>query len=690
MPQQLITYSVVKALYDRGLDYIDAFAPFLLEVLPRERKPVSVLELQDRLQNRFSLYVPQHALMTIARRAKRRGMLTLPQGRIAVTAAGTEYVDSLETEREVQRRTNALIEDAREYLAQRHNELVDGDRMRQLIEGVISRNLDFFAAYVDSANPGKIEAVDRSLTKLEILLVEYFQHIEATNSQRFNTLSDLVAGSVLAGALNAESFGDAGQKFGPTNVYIDTNFAFSVLDLTYEEVSGPARELLSLLRASERFHIFVFDFTIAEAIALLSNYETEYRSYVPGVKVNHIFSSLRTLGWEPSDVREFIADIDERLKARGISIVNTGIQLKSFVPDDKDAASALVKYKPEQGHIGQNHDLAAIQTVAKLRRHPVRKIQHARELFLTSDFRLARYAYCERGHQANGTISEVIPDQLLTNLVWLKSPDLLVNVRLDSFISMHSRELLIDRGVWRRFYQSVRSLQESGGLADRDVDLLLYDRHVLDALRVADASAPVDEAFVLNSLEIAQEAVGLELERRTQEAVSAARTELGDIHSAELEERARVVRERDEEIAKMLAGKEAEERERILRARKAVARVREKSSQTATRVINTGRWIVAVAIFTAILPIINYIVREWEMYESWLWGVGFGLSLIFTVVGVKLDFLRVWSRLRTKLENKIYERRLSEIEHLLPDPLNPHTLESERLTWTDSRTSVGD
>lgn len=672
MPQQLITYSIVKALYDRGLDYIDAFWPFLLDVLPRDRTAVQMRDMQRMIEEKFGLAIPQHALSTIARRAKKRGLLTIRQGAFASTQQGIEHVEALETERDVQRRINEMLEDARRFLAERFNEQLNRDEMRAAVEGVIANNLDLFSAYVGGQRI-PVDEGDRDLDRRELLIIEYFQHVEESNVGIFRTLNDLIAGSILASSLNTDSFADSGMRFEPTNLYVDTNFAFSALGLGYEEVNRPARELLDLLKRDRAFSIKIFDFTVAEAIALLQRYESEYKTYVSGVKVDHIFSSMRTKGWNPSDVREFIARIDEKLEETGIHVVTTGIRLKNFSPAGTYDVSVLARYKPEQGPLGQNHDLAAIEMIEKLRRRTVRRIQHAREFFLTSDFRLARYAYSERGHEQNSTISEVIPDRLLTNLLWLKSPDLLADLSVDAFISMHSRDLLIDREVWQRFYRSVKGLRESGDIDQQDVNTLLYDRHVLESLRIvpADSAEQVDETFVLGSLEAAHEAIDAKSAAKANDAAEEARINLQGEHAQTLNELDRRFNDLAGELERLRAQDEAGRVERTRRANRVRDKLRKQSQASARKWVIAGKILLLAVVCAILFPIVTRLAQQWDTYEPAVWAAGLGVTIFLGITGWRYDFLHLWAGLEARLEERFYESKVVDVWILLPEAESP-------------------
>ena len=67
----------------------------------------------------------------------------------------------------------------------------------------------------------------------------------------------------------------------------------------------------------------------------------------------------------------------------------------------------MSKYKPDQGLLYQNHDLAAINMIERMRRHPVRRIEDSKAFLLTSDGKLSQFDFIELGHKESSTVCEV-------------------------------------------------------------------------------------------------------------------------------------------------------------------------------------------------------------------------------------------------------------------------------------------
>ncbi len=81
--------AVLKANWDElGRDYVENFVPFVAEILRTSMQPeVSLPEIQQGIEEKFGLRIPQGALKTILHRCARHGLIK-HQNRIYVRNAG--------------------------------------------------------------------------------------------------------------------------------------------------------------------------------------------------------------------------------------------------------------------------------------------------------------------------------------------------------------------------------------------------------------------------------------------------------------------------------------------------------------------------------------------------------------------------------------------------------------------------
>jgi hypothetical protein len=635
---------MIRALYDKGEDYIDSFWPFALNILPTNKSQLPLEHIQTGIKKKYDLDIPQYSLSIILTRAKRKHFLFQKEQKYALTNKGLKYLEVLETEREADRRINEFIDDAKLFLQEKYRLTFSRNEIKDLIQAFIKEHIEFFKQFTcpESAT-AEWGTRDKLLQTNESALLNYFTEVERSKPTIFKTLQDVVCGSIISAILNSKSFAEPTKKFERTSVYLDTNFVFSILNLDFDEFNKPALELFNLMKSESSFELRVFDFTVNEMVSVLRNYAKEQYLYIPSIKVSSIFSSLKAKGWTSATVIEFIVKIEEKLWALEIAIEPTSVELPRYNPKKSEYRSALLQYKPEQHELGQNHDLAAIEKIIELRKKPVRRIESAKSFFLTSDIRLAKYDFLEMGHKEQATICEVIPDRLLTNLLWLKNPALMREIPLGTIIAMHSRHLFINKELWKKFYETVETLQNKKTINDKDISILLYDKHIQEILGTysPEEVSKIDASWVLNNIENAKKRID-----KTKEE--------------ELVKQKAIFEQKITQI-------EQEKNNRLIQKLSEIKKTIEtEAEKVAKRWFNGLIIIVFFILMLVLIQIIPLFLRKWVTIEPMVWLLAFALSLITSLLGIRLDPGQLRNRLKRWLFNKIYRKKLqnSKLEEL--------------------------
>lgn len=649
MVGSIYTYALIKALCDEGRDYVDSFWPFAVRVIP-SGKSVTPSMIQKNLRKSFNLEVPLHVLEIILARAERRNYIRRERDEPAsiikyrLTIDGANYSAKLETDKEVDRRINALLESIRKFLKEKSVSL-NFDQIRELLLRFFQKNIDLLVERINpsvSLNkraPSKFEGYDRHL----LMYIEFADQQEPDN---YRALQDMVMGSVISVLLYVEKPEEITRirtrKFSHCQVFLDTNFVFSVLGLHTKEFNEPAKELLDLLEKYD-FSLKVFSFTVDEISRVINSYHRESYRYPTNIRVDTLYSNLKRKGWSKTDAREFIINMEQILQQQGITI-EWDTNLNNFTADE-GLRDTLKKYKPDQGVFHQNHDLAAIAKIKELREKPIRRIEDSKAFFLTSDGRLSRFNFEELGHKESGTICETIYDRLLTNILWLKNPN--TKPPLKSIIAAHSRDLFVNRRVWDRFYGVLQSLKREGKIKDDDISTLFWHSYAEDALRSVEETEinKITPQFVLEEVEKAGKLREEAMEKRIKRIEKA--------KEAEIEMK---LKEKEEEFSESLARSvtEAElrkDREWLNQIRKIKEKLRKSSevqaaSRSKTYVLSLTLAYIAVVVAGCFLIPIEI------------------LNLILTIFGgggvVGLWMLR--SKIRGWLSERAYRQKLDDAE----------------------------
>jgi len=490
MNNLLYTYALIRSLYDQGEDYIDSFWPFTIQVL-KENKFSDTSYVQNQIKERCGLTIPLHVLGTILKRARRKEYLEYraewseetKRELYKLTPKGSKYLDELEKQEDVERRINDLLGDIAIFFSERKISL-NNTQILDLLLSVLHENSQPLREFLD---PAKSPAsYSRGFGPNINILFEYLKIAERERPSKYQTIQDILFGSIISTIISAgeeHKIHDlATKKFKQCKVLLDTNFVLSLLGLRpASEIVEGAKELFQLVK-NYNCVLRVFDFTISEITRVLSSYFTEEYRYSDNVIVDDVCSFLKRNGWTKTQLREYIANIEKTLNKIGIGVeLKRDINLKTYEPKNAQLRDRIVIYKKDQNLMAQNHDLAAIESIREIRRHSVMQIESASAIFLTSDASLGRFDFEEYGHKDDQTISEVILDRLLTNILWLKMPH--SKPTLKSIIASHSRNLFIRGKVWAKFYDVLGELKRNGEVQDENISMLFYHGYIEDSLR---------------------------------------------------------------------------------------------------------------------------------------------------------------------------------------------------------------
>jgi len=629
MKSIIYSYALTMSFYDRGQDYIDSFLPFVLGAI---KESGTIKNIQGTLKQNYGMEMPSHVVTNVLNRAKRKRFAECDKERYQLTSQGIHHLEQLETEAEVERRLNALIGDITVFFGANNTPITE-NTVAELLSVFVSENLQPLIEYI---NPDvRIELNTRKLGKYNDLLVRYIRDSEKQKPDEFHTIQDIVFGSIISTILYARQPADFDRlmkRFKRCQAFLDTNFIFSVLGLHTSEFNEPAEELLNLLKEAG-FTIKAFDFTLNEMSRVLSSYPEEEHRYSQTVDVGSVCSALKKRGWTKTQVAGLIANLEEVLSEKGISVEwDTGVDLNTFEPEENEGMRALFsQYKLYYTTLSQNHDVAAIEKIKQYRRHPVRQIHHCKALFLSSDNGLSRLNFIGMGHKDNRTVSEVILDRLLTNILWLRNPA--SNLPIKSIIAAHSRGLFVQRRIWKRFYEILKNLREQGKVQDENISMLFYHGYIGELLRRFDDSETdqITEEFTLEAIEEAAK--------------------------FKEEEAAQLMREQEEHFLKRLKETAFEtviqkDREWLVAINDSKASIRRHAEKSTGKRLLRVRAVIAVGLC---VPFAVFLAAgDWSRF----WQT---ISIVMLGLGV-LQFLipRLWDGVREKWLNDLYTARLKE------------------------------
>lgn len=600
-------------------------------------KFVDPVFIQKNLKSRFSLEMPVHAVVSVLKRACKKKLIEVRNQKYRLTESGQKYLEKLEANTDVERRINEVRDDIIHFFNGRGIE-INAKQTDDILNLFLATNLEPLLQFADSSFSSELKLA-RANTN-QIVLTEYIEDAEKKKPAIFKTLKDMILGSLISVVLKTSDASEIAslekRRFKKCKVYFDTNVLLAILGLTRPEFVKPAKELKSLLD-SFNFEMFVFDFTIDEVSDLLSKYPSKAIRYPMSVKVDSLFSNLKINGWDKSDVREFIAGIEETLHAQGITVECTEINnLDVYDPLDESLRGAINRHKPQQDKLNQNHDLAAVEMIEKLRGKNVRRLEDSRAFFLSSDKNLWKFDLIEMGHNQKKTIPEVVLDRFLATMLWLKNPN--SDPPLATIIAAHSSNLFVNRKIWDKFYNVLRELHDEDEIKEKDISTLFFDNYIQDALVGLEESDvnEVTREFVLDKVE--------EAAKRPTEAVKEA------------------IDKKEEDLLKHLdkeLTKKASESEKawFRKLKKIRNNIKISSKSSARKRIGAGRIILAITAGIPLLVVLRSAILNKDFNRFYI-ICGF-ITIFLFISGIAFgSWQEFWNRWIDKYEDKIYRLRI--------------------------------
>ena len=497
----------------------------------------------------------------------------------------------------------------------------------------------------------------------------------------FSTLEDIIAGGIISTIIYSTNIEVIKKKFEKISLFLDSNYLFRLFGLSFKEQNQPAEELFELIKSQPNIELRVFDFTIEEFTNVLKNYQIEQYYYPPGLKINSLYSSLKALGWTSADLKEFIVNLENKLKQFGISIYPTTVDLNVSSLFSEERRALLARYKTDQTFRGQNHDLSAIDQIRLFRKESKKKIESCEALFLSSDIKLSKFNYLEDKHKGNSTISEVMPDKLFTNYLWLKNPVHNKEIHISSWISLNKRHFYIDRSVWQAFYDNLKKLREKGKITDTDISILIYDKQIQSILTDTDPSdiEYIEAEWILDCIIKAKNRQDLfqknkikDIELFFDKEIERSKKEV-EFLSKEKEDKDKQLSEADKKQLQLEERVKILEKENQEKTKQQIDAILKWKKQQETRAeLIAHRWLLVISfltmlLFFSILPILHgVILRNWNVIEPMMFLTSISFTIIIAIIGKRYDPLNIRRNIYDKIFQYVYNKKLkliNELEH---------------------------
>ncbi|MBD3333037.1 hypothetical protein GF356_09300 [candidate division GN15 bacterium] len=464
----LISLAMLKVNIDQGRDYLDYLQPFILQVLYDHRpSPVTDAVVRDHIRHDFGLEIPERTLQIVLKRLSRRHPLTRDSGVYNIT--GDLPNPGIATEKAAaQRHINAVASGLKEFSKDTARPITSDEEALQAICAFLAEfNIPCLRAYLRGT---AIPTIEKHNDALIVLVSQYVLSLQETDPERFDSFLVVVKGHMLANALLCPDLQNAPKTYKGVTFYFDTPLLIRRLGLEGQAKQTAAKNLITLLR------------NLGATIAAFTHTRDELERVIYGAANwvdspdgrGAIVMEARTVGTTKSDLLVVAGQVDDKLAAADIDVVNTPRYVRDFQIDESAFEGVLDDEVSYNNPRAKEDDINSVRSIYVLRSGSTpRNVEHSKAVLVTSNSGFAQAAF-EYGKNQEETreVSSVITDFSLANMAWLKAPQGAPEIPVSEVIAFSYAALQPSKQLLDKYFDEVEKLKEKGTITERDHQLL--------------------------------------------------------------------------------------------------------------------------------------------------------------------------------------------------------------------------
>ena len=465
----LTSLAILKVNIDQGRDYLEYLVPFVLQVL-FERKPDLIKSgpISDCIGEMFGLSIPERTVEIVLKRISRR----IP----AIKKENHVYriIDKLPDPR-ITAKQHAMEECIEKVLTglqkfseDRNRPIRDKKHAAAAICAFLARfDIICLRAYLQRTVIPPVEEVRDTDT---VLVGDYIQHVQRTDSQQFEDFVKLVQGNMLANALLCPDLDYVSASYRNVTFYLDTPVIIQWLDLEAKAKYRLLRDLIELL-VRLKGRVAVFTHTLQEVRQVIVGAANHLCS--PNIQ-SPIVREARRRGTTRSDLLLLAESIEDRLREYGIVVEDTPLYQNSFQIDEGTFEQILDTEVSYVNPRAKENDINSVRSIYSIRRgRSAPSLEKSEAVLVTSNTAFVRAAW-EYGkqHESSRDVSPVFSDFILANLAWLKAPMGAASIPRAQLLSLCYAALEPSPELLARILTEIDRLEDQGTVEPRQLQLL--------------------------------------------------------------------------------------------------------------------------------------------------------------------------------------------------------------------------
>jgi hypothetical protein len=358
MNNYFIAYSTLYNIFKtQKKTYIDLIIPYVEETLFQIDKTIaSSIEVQDKLNELFLLYLPNHVIIKILEILIRKGLLKQSQSGYIIIKEAIKSKDFLKHRDSLIIKMTCIVKNLCEF----QNNIRPGK------EWDLTKTEDYFFQYL---NENYFEIQDlksenyiiNDYLNYKCIIARYIKNLYENKSSLFQDIMEILYGNILYKAICYTPI-DNEKILNENTLIYDTGFIMSLLGYNGDTLEKPAKEVISLL-AGMNVYNKIFSHTLDEVLHFLNSSITDISSTYSNKDVSRCTKNFVSKGYSIIQIEKEIHDVEFNLKKYGITICDSPKYLSDDTFNIEDFTLNLKKAKPPTDQRSIDSDVKSIEYI---------------------------------------------------------------------------------------------------------------------------------------------------------------------------------------------------------------------------------------------------------------------------------------------------------------------------------------
>lgn len=651
VPTELISYAFLKVANEQRQDYYDYFKPFIKQILyDYDLEFVTANNIQTRLEASFKIVLPVQVINTILRRLDRENVLEKDNRVYKIKKSAINVTTFNNTKQQLLIQHNAVINKFKEFAKVKYSTLLNNEQAEKAIMRLLDQKSMAIIKRGHMETAVKDETDFKSQKEL-ILAAKFIEDAIENDSLTYNHIIEVVKGHMLMQAIYTDDlhFDSITMKFNNVQIFFDTTFILYALGYSGEALEKTCSELLKMLKEADA-HLCVLGINVNEAMGILEKCKISIDN--PSIDKHNTVMTLLKKGIKSSDIDEIIINFESILTEKlGLKVIhnvpynnyNHVINHEALTKHLKDA----IRYRSEKALENDVEVIAAIKRLQKGKKTV--KLEECKALFVTTNYHLAKYSneYFNAENQTK-LITPVMYDGYLTNLMWLKNPQLSPDLPHNILIADCYAAVQPTEGFWKKCMFSLDTLALAGKISSERVLALKYSQGFNIALM--DMFLGDEEVVAIGEVERIIEQLDHDVLKKQEEMVREERNR-NEIERKKLEESLESERKKSKALA---VENEKKNEESLIEKQENEKRLQRIAGKKAKK----QRWIIQMVSTFIISILVVFFSQHLSQFENRtqyvLLFIFTGIPLIMTILGWTC---KSWfDKLEESIKKRTYDR----------------------------------